>query len=43
VLEEWAESGPSDQPMSKTGCWLVFAGLGLLGIGALVAVLYLFY
>lgn len=44
VLEEWTErAGSSDQPLSKSGCWLTFAAVSLLGIGGVIAIVLLFY
>lgn len=45
VLEEWTEQsgGPSDQPVSKTGCWIIFAALAIIGVGGSVTLIYLIY
>lgn len=44
VLEEWTEqTGPSDQPISKTGCWAIFIALGVIIIGGSVTAIYLIY
>lgn len=46
VLEEWTETAgdqSSDQPMSKMGCWLIFAVIAVVGIGGVAAFIYLVY
>ncbi len=40
VLEEWTETQPSEPSsgISKSGCWLIFAALALLGIASVVLI-----
>jgi hypothetical protein len=47
VLEEWTEtSGQGDktnQPISKMGCWLIFAGLAAATLGGIALFIWIFY
>jgi len=44
VLEEWTgQAGSSDQSISKSGCWLIFAAVAVIGIGGMVVILQVFY
>ncbi len=46
ILEEWTEQAGGerrDQPISKTGCWIIFAALAVVGIGSVVGLIYFIY
>lgn len=47
VLEEWTEQagadGSSDPPISKTGCWMIFIAIAVIGIGGAVGLIYMIY
>lgn len=47
VLEEWTETtghnNQSDQPISRMGCWLIFATIAAISIGSTGLFIYLFY
>ncbi|GAB5560857.1 MAG: hypothetical protein SynsKO_25040 [Synoicihabitans sp.] len=45
VLEEWTETQSEDSGsgISKSGCWLIFGALVVLGIGSVVAIILIRY